>query len=250
MNRRRPLRNLSVSLGLSTIVSRGIARGDAESAGHAFVRCRPGIRHIAPNGRRLTSVAFSPDGSQLLTTAEGAPLKVWDAETGRMRRELGRLPADAQRVLFSPDGRRIAASGPQKYVAQKPRRRVRLEGGSVPLSAVGGLIKVFVFETGRELAEIRSERAFDAFAFEPDGSHLTTIDAENLLQSWKVDGAREFQAIPGTFPEENRGRAVSPRCLAFGAGARRAAVAMFEANGRCGAEFCPTLKCWDLDASR
>jgi WD40 repeat protein len=115
MNRRGALRWFSATVGLSAAGPGGGARGDERQPEPGRVRHRPDIRLLRPHPRTVTAVAFSPDGSRLITTADGEPLKVWEAETGRRLPDLGRHPVQARRIVFSPHGRLIAASGPGEY---------------------------------------------------------------------------------------------------------------------------------------
>jgi len=52
------------------------------------------------------NAAFSPDSRLLVTpSGGGSAARVWDAETGRLVKELPRAPRKTSHLLFSPDGR-------------------------------------------------------------------------------------------------------------------------------------------------
>jgi WD40 repeat protein len=66
-------------------------------------------RPVVPEGTRpYSSIAFSPDGSRILT-AEGTA-SLWDARTGKLLQRLPRDRGDVQWAAFSPDGLRIATA--------------------------------------------------------------------------------------------------------------------------------------------
>ncbi|MCB0185568.1 MAG: hypothetical protein KDE31_14970, partial [Caldilineaceae bacterium] len=60
---------------------------------------------------QITSVAFSPDGSQLVSCSFDRSVRLWDVETGRHLALLGNHPQFALGVVFSPDGSRVASIG-------------------------------------------------------------------------------------------------------------------------------------------
>jgi len=55
------------------------------------------------------SVAFSPDGKQIVSGSGDATVKVWDAETGQESLTLKGHTSDVNSVSFSPDGKRIVS---------------------------------------------------------------------------------------------------------------------------------------------
>lgn len=64
-----------------------------------------------PTKEMATCVAFHPSGKWLAAGYDGAGVvRLWDLETGTMRRTLPLL-ATVTRVAFSPDGTRLAAGG-------------------------------------------------------------------------------------------------------------------------------------------
>jgi serine/threonine protein kinase len=69
-----------------------------------------GIFTLYGHTSAVGSVAFSPDGTRIVTGSEDQTAKVWDARTGTPQRELKGHTNGVTSVAFSPDGTRIVTS--------------------------------------------------------------------------------------------------------------------------------------------
>jgi WD40 repeat protein len=71
---------------------------------------RPKKIEIVPNiphSEGVTSVAFSPDGTRVLSGSQDSTLKLWDAASGQLIRTFEGHTESVLSVEFSPDGTRL-----------------------------------------------------------------------------------------------------------------------------------------------
>jgi WD40 repeat protein len=59
----------------------------------------------SPGSSKATQVAWSPDGSRLVTAAEDGVLRFWNASDGRLLASLYTLASSRDWLLVAPDGR-------------------------------------------------------------------------------------------------------------------------------------------------
>lgn len=105
--------------------------------------------------------AFSVDGKLLATTLEGK-VRTWDAG-GKLVREYATGAGTGGGVAFSPDGRLLAAAGPD------------------------GVISLFDVATGQALRHLAGhDSATHALAFSPDGRLLASGGHDAQLAVWEV----------------------------------------------------------------
>ena len=138
------------------------------------------IFHVPPPGPRLlweashgswvTSVAFRPDGSQILSAGADGTIGAWDAVTGNRVFHLDNVEL-ALSVAYSADGSTFATGGADSIL------RLRDAGD------------------GRELWSRPAGGRILSVAFGPDGRYVATGDAGGKAIVWDVASRRETATV-------------------------------------------------------
>jgi len=114
----------------------------------------------------LTSIAYNPDGTRIVTASLDADARLWNAKTLRQVRVLRGHTAVVSDVTFSPDGRWIATAGPTTVGLWATRTTDRLESGTAELLLRGNV------------ARVRS------VAFAPDSRHVAAIGDDGFVRTY------------------------------------------------------------------
>ncbi len=132
------------------------------------------VRSLAGHKGAVTSVAYSPDGSYLLSGGEDGTLKLWETATGREVRTFTGHKAGVTSVAFSPDGS-MAVSGSNDST-----------------------LRLWDVASGREL------RATDGLgwkiagvAFSADGKFVASAADDNQVKLWSVPKLELVRAFAG-----------------------------------------------------
>jgi WD40 repeat protein len=174
--------------------------------------CHADLRTTEVPGLRGRSVAFSPDGARaagaVVDEGDCLRVQVWDTASGALRLTLRKPVGPVRRgshvqVLFSRDGRRIAAS---VVKGDDPRNRQsdRTE------------VQVWDAATGKELLSLPDGSGDGScdLVFSPDGTRLGMVGRANRkIVLWSVDTGEALLTLP-----EGDYLAFSPdgKCLASG----------------------------------
>ncbi len=129
----------------------------------------------------VSSVAFSPDGSTIISGNQDGTVWVWDAKTGEHRQTF--TTADwVLSVAFSPGGKTITSSGGH------------VEG-------LGPGIQVLDIETGKRLRAFGGPHATLSICFSPDGELLASgDDRNNDTHLWDVQTGELIANFKGDMP--------------------------------------------------
>jgi WD40 repeat protein len=126
--------------------------------------------HLDP----IRSVAFSPDGQQIVTGSNDATAKVWEAASGRELLTLRGHTRWIRSVAFSADGRRIVTGGGDQTA------------------------KVWEAATGRQLLTLQGHvGGIDSVAFSPDGRRIVTGSDDATAMVWEAANGRELLTLKG-----------------------------------------------------
>ena len=123
----------------------------------------------------VLSLAFAPDGRMLASTSKGDQyVYLWEVESGQLLHTLPGFTDKSRCVAWSPDGRTLAYSHPDKAIC------------------------VFDVEEGRCRAVLHGHNAdIYGVAFTPDGSNLFSGSADSTLRVWDALNGRCVRVTQG-----------------------------------------------------
>jgi WD40 repeat protein len=122
----------------------------------------------------VNSVAFSPDGKQILSGSYDSTVKLWDMVSGREIRTFQEHISGVNSVAFSPDGRQVLS-------------------GSTDTTS-----KLWDVASGREIRTFSGHTGFvHSVAFSPDGRQILSGSSDNTIKLWDAAGGREIRTFQG-----------------------------------------------------
>ncbi|HEY7314413.1 MAG TPA: serine/threonine-protein kinase [Gemmataceae bacterium] len=166
------------------------------------------LAHQAP----VLFAAFSPDGKRLATACQDHVVRIWDRDSGKVRRELFGHRTCVWSVAFSPDGRTLASAS-----------------GEWEQSSQSGELRVWDLDTGELLRSL--DGAADlifSVAISPDGLTVAAAGWDRTIRLWDLKTGKQRAIL--------RGHTKPIRFLSFASDGQTLASAGFD--GR--------VKLWDL----
>jgi WD40 repeat protein/tRNA A-37 threonylcarbamoyl transferase component Bud32 len=164
------------------------------------------------------SLAFSPDGQQVLAAASGGKdVYLLDAETLKEVKRFEGHTAGVRRAIFSPDGRRVVSA------------------------SFDGTARLWDIQTGKELKKFEGhEKVVPAVAFSPDGRSVLTGGFDHTIRLWDVESGKEMKQFEG--------HKASVNSVAFSPDGRFALSA--GGGNNVGDEEDFSLRLWDLESGK
>jgi len=150
------------------------------------------------------SVAYSPDGTRIVTTMGDRTARVWDAQTGKMLETLAGHTDTIATAAYSPDGKRIVTGGDETariWDAATGRMLLVLSGHAgyvwqAVYSPDGTLIATASPDKTARIWDARTGALLRVFSghtsvlidveFSPDGAHLVTVGLDRTARTWDL----------------------------------------------------------------
>jgi WD40 repeat protein len=174
----------------------------------------------------VSSVAFAPDGKQLVTGGRNKEIRLWSASTGKEVKEFTGHTGIVRSLAFSPDGKRIlsggadntlrlwdAETGQELLKLDEPMGSVNsvafLPGGRYVISGAGGefsaellakgkvkvhsklaakqAARVWDLDTGKEAHAFSGHtKAIIAVGVSTDGQRVLTASWDGIMRIWEL----------------------------------------------------------------
>ncbi len=153
---------------------------------------------------RITGVAFTPDGKQVITSGADGTVRVWSVETGMQLRLLEKPGQSVLSLKLTQDGKRVAVVFNRDGTIRLLDPTTLQEVGSIPLvaragiafSADGALVattdptrKLVVTEVGRNLPKLELTNA-SQFDLRPDGKEIAVADPNGTVTIYRTTGGK------------------------------------------------------------
>ena len=173
----------------------------------------------------VAAIAFSPDGSRLLSGSGDGAVRVWDAATGDELKSAAGHRRGVTAVAYSPDGALFASAssdrtirvwdardGIEVAVLRGHNREVnsiafRPDGLRIVSASEDGKVKIWDALTGKRLMTLGGDgRAVNAVAWSPDAERIVSGSGvcsmpvrmdDNALTLWDASRGRRLASLKG-----------------------------------------------------
>ncbi|RKU23919.1 hypothetical protein C6499_17600 [Candidatus Poribacteria bacterium] len=184
---------------------------------------------LTENTGPVSGVAFSPDGSTIVSGYASADILVWDVKTGKRKQTLPTKQEWVSSIAFSPDGKAIASGGACvegmcpgiTLLDTETGERLKSFGGayttlSVCFSPDGKTlassgdewdsnIRLWDVQTGKRLKTLKKRTAFEDFegrdvnsvVFSPDGNVIASGSGNGTIRLWNAHTGEFIKYLEG-----------------------------------------------------
>jgi WD40 repeat protein len=164
----------------------------------------------------IKSVAFSPDGTKVVSGSDDSTAKVWEYDTGNVITTFTGHSNDVNSVAFSPDGNYVVSGSDDNTakvweydtgnvittftghsndvwsVAFSP------DGNYVVSGSIDNTAKVWEYDTGNVITTFTGHsNDVNSVAFSPDGNYVVSGSDDNTAKVWEYDTGNVITTFTG-----------------------------------------------------
>ena len=204
---------------LQVLTNPGLAQARTPAAVSVFQDVRGADKQLAVlsgHGDQVHCVAYSPDGTRIVTASRDATLRIWDALTGVQLAVISDHRLRFRSAVYSPDGNHIATTSEDATVriwdAQSGAPLAVFSGrGTRPISAtfspdgtrivvasLDNTARIWDARTGVEFAVLRGHDNVVSYAeYSPDGARLVTASQDKTARIWDARNGALLLVLSG-----------------------------------------------------
>jgi WD40 repeat protein len=204
---------------LQVLTNPALAQARTSAAVSVFQDVRAADRQLAVlsgHGDQVYDVAYSPDGTRIVTASRDSTLRIWDAGTGV---QLAVISGDRLRfrsAFYSPDGSHIATTSedatvriwdahsgdPVAVFSGRGTRPISAtfspDGTRLAVASLDNTARIWDAQTGAELAVLRGhDNVVPTAQYSPDGTRLVTASQDKTARIWDARNGALLAVLSG-----------------------------------------------------
>jgi len=173
-------------------------------------------RTVTGHQGEIFALAFSSDGLLISSGGGDQIIRLWQAKTGRLTKELPGHSGSIRALAFSSDNRLLASASNDKtcrvWDVQTGKEVASFsssfgnfrtlafspDGRALAAAGDGGSIRLWDWRSGKALKTMKSGFGIVfSLAFSPDGKQLITGNSDTLLHIWDPSSGRQMGTLSG-----------------------------------------------------
>ena len=192
---------VAVSLFYSRVLPQ-VGKGVKDSAVGNSVEVTTYVGRLEGHTNPVTCVAYSPDGTRLVSGSYDCSIRIWDANNGKALKTYTGHGGIVRSVVYSPDGRKIASGGSDKLVQIWDSSNGQIlqtlgdkfapvfgvafspNGTQIAVGSMEPIIRIVDVRSGQNVGRLQGAAPMTSVAYKPDGTQIASGSLDMKVHLW------------------------------------------------------------------